>query len=142
MKKSTNGFTLVELLVAISILAILGTIGIIYYISVRKNSRDQQRLRDLNGIKQALELYRNDNRSYPANLDVLTTPTKYLKSVPNDPSGGGRSYKYVAGSDNTSFILCAQKEGSNSFDVPSGCGSPLTCNTGTDQSCNMGLSSD
>lgn len=145
-----KGFTLIEILVVISILAVLAAIGAIVYQSVLKNSRDQQRLRDLTTIKQALELYRSDNKNYPTSVADLTpgnnTDKRYLESWPTDPASV-KSYQYLVSPsqcDNnttscTSFILCAKSDGNWTGTVPAGCNT-LNCSTG--DKCDMGLSSD
>lgn len=126
MKK---GFTLVELLVVIAIVGILLAIAFSMFSSVQKTNRDQQRLRDLQTLKQALELYRTDNHSYPASLSDLDS--NYLGTHPADPSTG-QSYQYqkspgtcqTANQDCMGFSLCAKKEGSQAYDNPAGCSSP------------------
>lgn len=65
-----KGFTLVELLVVITILAILMTIGIAVYSGVQKNARDLRRKSDLRSIKIALELYYQANGQYPSSTWV------------------------------------------------------------------------
>lgn len=58
--KKTKAFTLSELIVVISILAILGTIALLTLSGYLKNARDSKRLTDLDNIKQTLELFRID----------------------------------------------------------------------------------
>src|SRR3989344_4455904 len=88
-----KGFTLVELVIAMTIVAVLATIGFATFSSILKNNRDQERIKDLNSVKQALELYRSNNHSYPASLDLsclssasLIDSTKvYMEVLPKDP---------------------------------------------------------
>lgn len=67
---SRTGFTLVELLVVISIIAILSTIGMAVFTGIQAKARDERRRADLRGIVAALEIYRNQNGRYP---DVINT---------------------------------------------------------------------
>lgn len=68
LKKTTDkGFTLVELLVTIAIIAILTAIIIGGLNGSRKKSRDAQRQVDLAKVQVVLEAYREVNGSYPLN---------------------------------------------------------------------------
>ena len=83
MKK---GFTLIELLVVISIIGILAAAAIVSYGSAQERSRDSRRKTDIDAIKKALELYKQDTAGayyYPQLLTSLA-PT-YIKVLPTDP---------------------------------------------------------
>jgi prepilin-type N-terminal cleavage/methylation domain-containing protein len=67
MAKGQGGFTLVELLVVISIIGVLSGFLFVNFASLRERARDAQRKRDLTEIKTALRLYYNDYQHYPAN---------------------------------------------------------------------------
>lgn len=149
-----NGFTLVELLVAISILGILATIGLMFYQSVVLKTKDSQRIKDLRSIEQALELYRGDVHSYPVTANfVLDTAssltfgtTIYLQNIPRD-SNSSRKYYYLASPSDcnntttfcTSFTLCAKKEGTDISNDLAACSALSEC--GTEGNCDIGLSS-
>lgn len=65
MKKSYKAFTLIELIVVITILSILWTIA---FLSIRwyaQNSRDSVRIYDINNIKTSLELFKTKSWIYP-----------------------------------------------------------------------------
>ncbi len=66
MKKLHNkGFTLVELIVVISILIILGTIAFISMQNYTKTSRDSVRISDMSRMKTWLELFQIEAAKYP-----------------------------------------------------------------------------
>lgn len=111
---TSRGFTLIELMIVITIIAILSTIGIIYYGNFLKNSRDAKRQSDLKFIQSALEDYHADNLSYPSQVtpgSPLTSGTKtYMTKVPNDPKASPYpDYSYVPSP--TSYCLYAALEG-------------------------------
>lgn len=81
MKTRKNGFTLVELLVSITILSILTAVSVVIFTGVTSQARDGQRKRDLQFIKQALELYRSDQGFYPYRINhnyCFTTETGFF----------------------------------------------------------------
>jgi len=63
--KKQKGFTLIELLVVIAIIAILSTVVMAGLNSARMKGRDAKRLSDIKQVQTALELYYNDNSTYP-----------------------------------------------------------------------------
>lgn len=65
MKKATTGFTIVELLIVIVVIAILATISIVAYTGIQARARDSGRIAKVKDIAKALELYKIDNGGYP-----------------------------------------------------------------------------
>ncbi|HKB88777.1 MAG TPA: type II secretion system protein [Patescibacteria group bacterium] len=64
--KFQKAFTLVELLVVISIIGILASIGLVAFRSTQFRSRDAQRKSDLKELSSALELFYSDYGKYPS----------------------------------------------------------------------------
>ncbi len=67
-----TGFTLIEILIAVAIMVILTTIGLVSYRQVGIGARDGKRKADLESVRQALVFYRTDEGMYPdiANADI------------------------------------------------------------------------
>jgi len=63
--KQRRGFTLVELLVVISIIGLLSTLAVVSLNSARQKARDAKRIADVKQIQTAMELYYNDKQGYP-----------------------------------------------------------------------------
>jgi|TARA_R100000655_G_scaffold72585_1_gene111104 prepilin-type N-terminal cleavage/methylation domain-containing protein len=57
MNKSRSGFTIVELLIVIVVIAILAAISIVAYNGIQQRARDNIRKADINAIAKALELH-------------------------------------------------------------------------------------
>lgn len=136
MRKS-EGFTLLELLVAISIIAVLLAFLMTNFFAVRQRARDGQRKSDLRQIQAALEMYRADTGGYPVSPllncptatpasfgNAPTCSTTYLQTIPNDPfegdvlAGGSGTYKYtylpvMSGTLYTTYSLVACLENVN-----------------------------
>ncbi len=116
-----KGFTLIEILVAATIVSVLSAIGMVSYASVNKRSRDAKRVSDLEQVRSALELYRADNGVYPGTVTGFVALTgldsgdgtgplvpTYLPSVPMDPQSvplAIKTYFYnpVVGGTGTNF---------------------------------------
>ena len=102
-KVQRNGFTLVEMMVTLFILALLTTVVAINVLPNQDKAMVQKAKADIAVLGQALETYRLDNLTYPdagAGLQALVTPPAtgggrtegYIKKLPNDP--WGRPYQY------------------------------------------------
>ncbi len=100
MKKNT-GFTLLELLVVIGIIAVIIGMGIVSYSATQKRGRDAKRKADLVAIQAALEQYYSQNSYvYPS---TCTDAASFLATAwPVDPSGAD----YVGTCSSTGYCLC------------------------------------
>jgi type II secretion system protein G len=115
--KTRSGFTIVELLVVIVVIAILAAITIVAYNGIQQRARDAQRRSDFATLEKALRLYRIDNNGFPqcaasgaftagvdsANTCLLSVISaqlvpKYIGSLPKDPANtGSYQYRYAVG---------------------------------------------
>ncbi|MFA6971928.1 MAG: prepilin-type N-terminal cleavage/methylation domain-containing protein [Gallionella sp.] len=79
-----EGFTLVELMVVMAIIAMLLTIASPRYFNGVDKSKEAVLHENLAQTRQALDKYFSDNGKYPDALDELVS-NKYLRSLPVDP---------------------------------------------------------
>ena len=83
-KFKSRGFTLVELLVVMAIIAMLLSLAAPRYFNSLDKSREAVLRENLAMTRQALDKYFGDNGKYPDALEDLVTK-KYLRSLPIDP---------------------------------------------------------
>ena len=79
MKKSTNGlgFTIIELIVVVTVVGILAAITVVSYSAAQGRARDTTRRADIANITKALEQYYDDNGSYPTTSGASSTIQSY-----------------------------------------------------------------
>lgn len=114
MKKNL-GFTLMELLVVISIIGILMTLGLVSYTTAQKKGRDAKRKGDIKAMQNALEQYYSLNSSYGTTDTTCATQIKSgggMTNLPTDPKNQGVDYEYQYSCPDTgaSFCICAYVE--------------------------------
>jgi general secretion pathway protein G len=80
----TNGFTLVELLVVLSILALLLTLAVPRYFKNVERAKEATLRQDLNTIRDGIDKFYADNGKYPSSLDELVE-RRYINKLPIDP---------------------------------------------------------
>lgn len=88
-RKRTRGFTLLELVTAMTILALLTSVGIVGYRHQTRMAREAVLKEDLFQLNHALECYRADRGKYPASIGRLRE-LGYLRDIPVDPMTGSR----------------------------------------------------
>ncbi len=139
-----RGFTLIEVLVAVTIIAVLISIGVVSYSSVNRRSRDAKRKGDVEQLRSALEMYRADNGFYPNAgsglwsdaLGLSTTlVSTYLPTIPSDPTST-QTYRYratnLSGGNYYGYCMSALIESENPTD---------TCTPDTTNGHNYGVKS-
>lgn len=95
-RRGEEGFTLVELMVVIVIIGLLATVVLINVLPSQDKAMQTKARADIATLEQAMEMYRLDNFSYPADLNALVQlpaggdATRYrtggyIKKLPSDP---------------------------------------------------------
>lgn len=139
-----SGFTLIEILIAIAIMAILITFLVPNFLGIRIRARDARRKSDLSQMQKALELYKLDQnpQSYPptgfydaswcnqcwAQNYPDCSGNIYLRKFPCDPADPNSSpyIYYLNESDNLVYTLSACLE--NNQDTDRDAGAITECN--------------
>lgn len=99
MKRINKGFTLIEILVVVSILAILGALIVPKIMDRPSEAKVVAAKQDINSLVAALKLYKLDNGRYPEQDKGLQAliggqgTKSYLERMPKDP--WGHDYVYL-----------------------------------------------
>ena len=119
-----SAFTLVEMLLVITIIGILAALVIPKMVGRSEQARQTAVRADLSAIKTALDAFEVDNGYYPKSMqDLLQQPNNaknwhgpYLEKVPQDPWGNNYLYYYPGKHNQNSYDLLSVgpdgKEGS------------------------------
>jgi type II secretion system protein G len=136
--KQRNGFTLVEFLVVIAIIALLAGLAVFSLTRAQRTARDTQVFKDTKTLQTALEFYYTENSQYPVPTEgsSWTNPAEdglakdlspFLDGLPVSPrDDDGQAYTYVVSNDGQEYALKAGLEKTdhdslvNDIDTPLG----------------------
>lgn len=151
-----RGFSLVELLVVATVMAVLSVVGVVSYTNLNKKSRDSKRNSDMEQLRSALEMFRADNGFYPAvnttgfgtagELDTGNAATglvpTYLPAIPTDPKAPTQDYYYyptnLTGGNYYGYCICGDRESQTEAEVSTCLNATLPGGT-LPANCNYGL---
>jgi len=85
--RGAKGFTLIEVLVVISLIFVLAGMALIQYQNSIRRSKEAVLKQDLFRMRDAIDQFYADKNKYPSSLEELVTE-KYLRSIPQDPFTG------------------------------------------------------
>ena len=103
MTKNKKGFTLIEIMIVVAIIAILAAIAIPNFISYRKTSQMNACKANQEQIRTACEAYYIKNTAYPSDVATLTLVASggFLKA---EPKCGGATYSITAPSSDNPMV--------------------------------------
>ena len=108
VRQRCRGFTLIEIIVAIAVLASLAAIAVPQFASYRRQAQIAKAIADIRKIDLALRTHKSQNGNLPTTLASLG-----MSDLPTDPWNGAYSYLKIEG--NPSAIGSARKD---LFNVP------------------------
>ena len=112
LMRKEKGFTLVELMVVILIIAILVAIAIPVYNTARASAKTRACSANLRTLDGAIQIYHSDTDAWPSNVSDLTPD--YVRDVPVCPwNSGGTGYN-LTGSGSSMQSLCTDPSCPNS----------------------------
>ena len=116
LKQKSKGFTIVELLIVIVVIAILATLVIVTFTGIQQKARDSKRETDIDALDSHLEAFYANNGYYPTLADLVNNGqpnTTWLNTnmagfdptaltdpkgniiTSNNPAAGTYAYSYV-----------------------------------------------
>ena len=93
-----RGFTLIEILVVMTLIALLLTLAVPRYFSVLDNGRLNVQRQNVATIRDAIDKFFGDQGKYPDSLDDLVSK-RYLRQVPLDPVTEAANWVLIAPQD-------------------------------------------
>jgi general secretion pathway protein G len=84
MHRRDAGFTLIEILIVITLIFVLAGMALVQYTNSVTSAKEAVLKENLFRLRDAIDQYYADKNKYPASLDDLVTE-KYIRLVPPDP---------------------------------------------------------
>jgi len=136
MIKNKKGFTLIEILIVVAIIAILASVVLVGLGPTQQSGRDARRLSDLHEVQNGLELFYNKCGYYPGEINAgacgttattgystgatpmntaLTSAGLQISTVPLDPTNSGVHIYYYRtnGASASQYLLATVLENAN-----------------------------
>jgi general secretion pathway protein G len=90
-KGHSAGFTILELVIVMTIIVILAAIGVNNYQMVQRHARETVLKQDLQAMRKAIDQYAADKEELPQSLDDLVE-MGYIREIPIDPITGEKDW--------------------------------------------------
>jgi general secretion pathway protein G len=103
------GFTLIELVVVVTIVGILAGIALVNVRGAQRKAAENVLRANLTNMRKAIDDFYADKQRYPASLQELVD-AKYIRSLPKDP---------ITKSETTWIEITEQPDATDSFDFSS-----------------------
>jgi general secretion pathway protein G len=94
----SRGFTLLELVMVMTIIVILASIGVVSYQQLQQKARESVLKQDLRDLRRCIDQYAADREKLPGSLDDLVS-AGYVHDIPIDPITDARDWQTELGED-------------------------------------------
>jgi general secretion pathway protein G len=133
----SRGFTILELLVIIAIIAILASAILVSLNGTQEKARDTRRMEDMSSLQKALQLYMIGNGHYPVETSTTTLTgsdpvmsaliaSGAIAQTPTDPSSPVSDYSYISNQMGNEYWLGFCLETDTIANHTKGCGNTVT----------------
>jgi prepilin-type N-terminal cleavage/methylation domain-containing protein len=118
---SLKGFTIVELLIVVVVIAILAAITIVSYNGIQNRAIESSVRADFSNFAKRMELYKTDSavNQYPTTSGEFTSSLGIKFSKANYHSGGSNNVLYCRGPNGASWALVAVDRSSRGWRMTS-----------------------
>jgi len=99
--QNASGFTLLELVIVMTIIVILAAVGVTAYQNIQLKARETILKDDLRTMRKMIDQYAADKEKLPSSLDDLVSGG-YIREVPIDPMTGQKDWVVDMGDDTIS----------------------------------------
>ena len=145
IRNYSKGFTIVELLIVIVVIAILAAITIVAYNGIQECARATTIQSDLNNIAKKIEMYAVDNGHYPSSSAELYLGTAAPIRLSSFSTGSDPYQTVLYGYDGTNYLISArQNNTTNWYTIGSGLSMQIkngNSGTATTACTNLGMAS-
>jgi len=99
--RNSSGFTLLELVIVMTIMVILAAVGVTSYQHIQLKAKETILKQDLQTMRKKIDEYAADKERLPGSLEDLAT-AYYIREVPIDPMTGQKDWVVDMGEDTIS----------------------------------------
>src|SRR5215510_1106553 len=97
-RRWSKGFTLLELVIVMTIMVTLAAVGVVNYQRIREKAKETLLKDDLKTMRKLIDQYSADKETLPDSLDDLVNGG-YFREVPIDPITGNADWLLDMGDD-------------------------------------------